>query len=74
MSRVCSGCGATVPRVDCHKNRYAQYICRRCQAAGIKFTRRGQMGYWWKRARLFIAVSLTVLTMWALYLTFQALY
>ena len=37
--RVCSSCAATVERKDCHKNRYSQYICRRCQEAGVKFIR-----------------------------------
>lgn len=38
MSMICSACGATVERKDCHRNRYGEYICRRCQAAGIRFT------------------------------------
>lgn len=41
MSRVCSACGTSVAREDCHKNRYGEYICRECQSAGIKFVRRG---------------------------------
>src|SRR5512133_3216109 len=41
MSRVCSACGTSVARGDCHKNRYGEYICRECQSAGIKFVRRG---------------------------------
>jgi hypothetical protein len=39
MSRACSACGAIVAREECHKNRYAQYICRQCQSTGIKFVR-----------------------------------
>lgn len=35
-SKECSLCGSNVARKDCHKNRYAQYICRPCQAAGGK--------------------------------------
>ena len=41
--RVCSSCAASVERQDCHKNRYSQYICRRCQTAGIKFTGRQRL-------------------------------
>ncbi|MDO9198963.1 hypothetical protein [Rhodoferax sp.] len=33
MLRVCSVCGAVVERKDCHKNRFGEYICRKCQAA-----------------------------------------
>jgi endogenous inhibitor of DNA gyrase (YacG/DUF329 family) len=32
---VCSTCGATVEREDCNRNRFADYICRNCQNAGI---------------------------------------
>lgn len=40
LSRVCSACGTRIERRECHKNRYGEYICRHCQAAGIKFVRR----------------------------------
>ncbi len=36
--RVCAGCKKEVPRQDCHRNRYGEYICRSCQAGGLKFT------------------------------------
>ena len=49
MFKVCAACGATVDRKDCHKNRYAEYICRNCSSAGIKFTWRRRL---WCRARL----------------------
>jgi hypothetical protein len=45
MFRVCSSCSATIERKDCHKNRYSEYICRKCQAAGTKFTPEGQRRY-----------------------------
>ena len=44
MLRVCSSCAATVDRKNCHKNRYSQYICQRCQEAGVKFMPRKQRG------------------------------
>jgi len=36
--KKCSACGEVVRRRDCHKNRYGEYICRQCQAKGIRFT------------------------------------
>ena len=45
MLRVCSSCGATVERKDCHKNRFGEYICRKCQAAQTNLTWRQRMRY-----------------------------
>lgn len=42
MSRICASCGAPVDRSNCHKNRYSEYICRRCQTEGIRFGPRGR--------------------------------
>ena len=42
--RVCSSCAATVDRKNCHKNRYSQYICQRCQEAGVRFLPRKERG------------------------------
>jgi hypothetical protein len=36
MQKVCFKCGETVERRDCHKNRFGEYICRSCQAGGVK--------------------------------------
>ena len=47
MIKQCAACGSQVARKDCHRNRYAEYICRPCQANGVKFTPRGR--------RLFVA-------------------
>ena len=33
MSKVCSVCGTSVERKDCHKNRLGEYVCWKCQAA-----------------------------------------
>ena len=44
MSKTCSVCGAVVERQDCHRNRFAEYICKTCQSAGIKST-------WRRRAK-----------------------
>ena len=41
--KKCSVCGTTVRRRDCHKNRYGEYICRPCQANGMRFTPRRQL-------------------------------
>ena len=71
--RVCSACGATVARQDCHKNRYAEYICHQCQRDGTSFTRRAQLRHLFRwspgRAFLFMAgVGLFLLAAWALYM------
>ena len=42
--RVCSSCAATVDRKNCHRNRYSQYICQRCQEAGVRFLPRKRQG------------------------------
>ena len=34
--KICAVCGVTVARKDCHKNRYGKYICRNCQAVGVR--------------------------------------
>lgn len=68
MTRHCSACGTLVPRKECHRNRYAEYICRACQTKGIKFTRHGRRRHLIKRAlapllvaALFVSVLLWVL-------------
>lgn len=73
MFRVCSACSSTIERKDCHKNRYSEYICRRCQAAGTKFTPAGQRRYVMERALsvillrfaiaclVFLAISISLL-------------
>ena len=43
MLKKCSVCGTAVRRRDCHKNRYGEYICRPCQANGVRFTPRRQL-------------------------------
>lgn len=74
MLKVCSGCRATVERKDCHKNRYSEYICRKCQAAGTKFTPEGQRRHVMGRAlpvmflrfaiafMVFVVISISLLT------------
>ena len=37
-TKRCATCGNNVERKDCHKNRFGEYICRTCQAAGLKAT------------------------------------
>ena len=36
MQKACFKCDAMVARTDCHKNRFGEYVCRSCQAAGVK--------------------------------------
>ncbi len=44
MQKICFKCGVAVARPDCHKNRYGEYVCRSCQAAGVKAS-------WWQALR-----------------------
>src|SRR5659263_519003 len=63
MMRVCSACSATIERKDCHKNRYLEYICRKCRAEGVKFTRSGQRRYFLERERPGIFLGLAIACM-----------
>lgn len=72
MPRKCSGCGVTVARRDCHKNRYGEYVCRTCQAAGMKSTRTARWRRWLGQTPGIILWSLAgtaliALAIWALY-------
>lgn len=60
MFRACSACSTTIERKDCHKNRYSEYICRKCHATGIKFTSEGQRRYVMRRARPVILLRLAI--------------
>ncbi len=60
MFKVCSACSVTIERKDCHKNRYSEYICRKCHATGIKFTSEGQRRYIMRRARPVILLRLAI--------------
>lgn len=66
MTRVCSSCGTTVAREECHKNRYGEYICRSCQERGIRFTPR-------RKARHVVRQSLRTSLRWLAYLAIAAL-
>ena len=43
MLITCFACSISVDRKDCHKNRYDEYICRKCQSAGVKITLRRRL-------------------------------
>ncbi|MBK9574037.1 MAG: hypothetical protein IPO43_15545 [Rhodoferax sp.] len=62
MTRQCAACGQVVARRDCHKNRYAEYICHACQATGIRFTPPGRRQYFLKRLRAPVLVGLGVVS------------
>ena len=36
----CIFCGSKAPRLECHRNRYGEFICRRCSAEGKRWSRR----------------------------------
>lgn len=72
MFRRCAVCGFTVARQYCHKNRYKEYICRTCQAAGARFTWPARLRYWRRQTPAIIALSLVAtllgaLAIWAVY-------
>jgi recombinational DNA repair protein (RecF pathway) len=72
MFKVCAACGATVDRKDCHRNRYGEYICRKCSAAGIKFTWHRRLRHLAKaKLRKFLPMlpvaGLALLLIWVLY-------
>ena len=72
MLKTCSACGSTVSRQDCHKNRYKEYVCRTCQAAGIRYTRAARLTYWLQRMPFvilwsLIGTALIALAIWAFY-------
>jgi hypothetical protein len=39
-----------VSRRDAHRNRYGEYICRACEASGIKFSSYRRVRRWFKQA------------------------
>ncbi len=49
--KICSACGATVARTDCHRNRYREYICHACQARGVRFTWSRRLHTRWRQFR-----------------------
>lgn len=72
MLKICTGCGASVSRRDCHRNRYGEYICRGCQAVGIRHSPRhiGRRAATWLRPRLWLVIplaGLVLLLLWAFY-------
>jgi hypothetical protein len=44
--KTCARCGVSVAREDCHRNRYGEYICRPCQAAGASVPRSRRFYHW----------------------------
>jgi len=74
MSINCSSCNALVEREDCHKNRYGEYICKKCQGAGVRFTRAHRLLYlqaWWEPRRLFwltVTVVAVLVLLWFYFL------
>ena len=65
-SKVCSSCRLVVARTDCHRNRYGEYICRACQASGVRFTRRRKFGFHGGRLFTGVWLGLTVVVLLSL--------
>jgi len=74
MSINCSSCNALVERQVCHKNRYGEYICKKCQDAGVRFTRAHRLLYlqsWWEPRHLFwltVTVVAVLVLLWFYFL------
>lgn len=67
-----------VPREDCHRNRYREYICKSCQAKGIRFTWSNRLRDYSKRSAvtlsvIAIACAIGMLILWAFYSVFLRL-
>ena len=58
QKKVCAGCRLWVSRDDCHRNRYNEYICKSCQAKGLRFTWNNRLRNYARRS----AVTLSVVT------------
>ena len=69
ISRVCSACGATVKRHLCHRNRYGEYICQKCQRDGVEFTWRNRLRHSknWLIFGLVVGLTLLGLAVWMFY-------
>lgn len=50
--RQCATCAQSVERKDCHRNRFGEYICRQCQARGIRFSPQTRGAIMRRRARM----------------------
>lgn len=77
MPLVCSSCRDEVIRSDCHRNRYAELICKRCQSKGIKSTWQGRIAHQLQQTmpRIWIGCALSAglaMLAWAIYMLFLA--
>ena len=71
-SKTCSACRQVVLRTQCHRNRYAEYICAPCAAKGVRFTWRNRIRFRLGGIALVVgavtlAASLVLLLLWAFY-------
>lgn len=76
QKRVCAGCRSLVLRDDCHRNRYHEYICKSCQANGIRFTWRNRLREYSRRSALTISIvaiasAVGMLILWIFYSVFM---
>ena len=58
MTSICAGCKRSVPRADCHRNRYGEYICHACQQRGIRSTWRNRLRHHWRTLTIGVWVML----------------
>ena len=62
-------------RDDCHRNRYNEYICKSCQAKGIRFTWRNRLRAYLRRSALTLSIvaiasAVGMVILWVFYAAF----
>ncbi len=63
MLTICPVCKTSVPRKDCHRNRYKEYVCRACVSEGARFTWGGRFSHRWRSVAVIFWVSLALVAL-----------
>ena len=75
QKKLCAGCRSWVLRDDCHRNRYNEYICKSCQAKGIRFTWGNRLREYSRRSAVTLSIvaiasAVGMLILWIFYAAF----
>ena len=78
QKKVCAGCRVWVSREECHRNRYHEYICKRCQTKGIRFTWRNRLREYARRSVITVSIvaisgAVGMFILWMFYTVFMHL-